>query len=441
MPSLNKTVNSKGQILHNKTWYPSDYNDVSGYNLATLYGKHIWTLPVKQETSIGGKIRSGVILKYNEDGEVLDGYNYENATLSDTVSHNKNTVLESNYNLKTSIRYDIDGNISQITSHKAGFIAYIWDYQTNGLGAHFNEVPVAMVQNADSNSVAYTSFENVSTGKWNLTGTPTTDATSPMGNKCFSFTGANISRSGLTSGTTYIVSYWSKSGSYSLSGNLFLVTGKTLNGWTYYEHQVTGITTLTITGTGYIDELRLYPKGALMTTYAYKFGVGLASQCDPSSRIVYYEYDNLQRLSLIRNEDKQIVKKICYNYTGQPINCGNDTAAIWTVISSVCEQSSGVNTGNLIVTEKNLNPSSGTYNQTRTVSIASAGACPVCNESNCTGNDKKCINGVCETGVRVNTGSVRLTSTTWRCYYHYVFSDASTSPTYDEIVGLGGCIL
>jgi hypothetical protein len=90
----------------------------------------------------------------------------------------------------------------------------------------------------------------------------------------------------------------------------------------------------------------------------------------------------------------------------------------------------------MIVTEKDLNPSSATYNQTRTVTMASGGACFVCNASTCTGLDKKCINNICETGVRVNTGSIQWGgkfSGQWKCYYHYVWSDNSTSPTDEEI--------
>ena len=58
-----------------------------------------------------------------------------------------------------------------------------------------------------------------------------------------------------------------------------------------------------------------------MTTYAYEPLVGITSQCDVNNKISYYIYDGLQRLVLIRDQDKNIVKKICYNYAGQAENC------------------------------------------------------------------------------------------------------------------------
>jgi hypothetical protein len=69
-----------------------------------------------------------------------------------------------------------------------------------------------------------------------------------------------------------------------------------------------------------IDEVRLYPVDAEMTTYTFDPLVGITGQCMPDSRIAYYEYDAFQRLMLQRDQDRNIVKKISYNYNGQPEN-------------------------------------------------------------------------------------------------------------------------
>ncbi|MBL7749184.1 MAG: hypothetical protein JNM19_17225, partial [Chitinophagaceae bacterium] len=56
------------------------------------------------------------------------------------------------------------------------------------------------------------------------------------------------------------------------------------------------------------------------------------------------------------------------------------------------------------------------------------------NSSNCSGNDKKCINGVCETGTWTVIYSSRPNkSSPWNCVYAYCFSDGSTS-TYTQTV-------
>ena len=99
------------------------------------------------------------------------------------------------------------------------------------------------------------------------------------------------------------------------------VTGRTVNGWKYYEHKITGQTTATIGGSGLIDELRLYPSNALMQTSTYEPLKGVTSRCDAGNRITYYDFDAFGRLMLIRDQDRNILKKICYNYAGQPENC------------------------------------------------------------------------------------------------------------------------
>jgi YD repeat-containing protein len=126
----------------------------------------------------------------------------------------------------------------------------------------------------------------------------------------------------LTSGGTYIVSYWSSTrSSYSVSGTTGTAQGKTIsiNGatWTYFEHTITGTTSLIISGSGDIDELRLYPSNAQMTTYTYNPLVGMTSQCDVDNRVSYYIYDALGRMKYIRDQDGNILKTIDYHYQGQ----------------------------------------------------------------------------------------------------------------------------
>lgn len=55
----------------------------------------------------------------------------------------------------------------------------------------------------------------------------------------------------------------------------------------------------------------------------------------------------------------------------------------------------------------------------------------------CTDVNKKCINGICETGNQVFTSSEKLNGTPirYRCFYHYKWSDGSISPTYYVIQG------
>lgn len=204
------------------------------------------------------------------------------------------------------LKYDAFGNIIQQKKTDNYTTVYVWDY--------LSSLPIAEVSNADSASIAYTSFEAEGKGNWTYSGSVSGDATAPTGGTCYSLSSGNIAKTSLTSGNIYIVSYWSKSGSYTVSGSGTPRQGKTIDGWTYYEHEITGVTSVTISGTGYIDEVRLYPKGALMTTSAYTPLIGITAQCDVNNRITYYEYDSLGRLKVIKDQDKNVIKVIQYKY-------------------------------------------------------------------------------------------------------------------------------
>jgi hypothetical protein len=190
--------------------------------------------------------------------------------------------------------------------------AYIWDESYNTL--------LAQCDNTDSTNVAFTSFETSAKGRWTYS-TPgvVSDTTAPTGNHAYNMATASISRGSLTSSTTYIVSYWTKSAtSYTVSGSTSVKQGKTIKGWTFYEHTVTGVTTVIISGAGSIDEVRLYPSTAQMISYTYSPLFGITSQCDAGNRITYYFYDALGRLAWIKDQDKNIVKTFQYHFKGIP---------------------------------------------------------------------------------------------------------------------------
>jgi YD repeat-containing protein len=67
----------------------------------------------------------------------------------------------------------------------------------------------------------------------------------------------------------------------------------------------------------------LAASGAMVKTYTYSSLIGITSETDANGRTTYYEYDGMRRLSLIRDKDNNIIKKICYNYAGQAESCSN----------------------------------------------------------------------------------------------------------------------
>lgn len=69
-----------------------------------------------------------------------------------------------------------------------------------------------------------------------------------------------------------------------------------------------------------LNKLRLL-SDCLVTTYTYKPLIGTSCETDPNGRNTYYQYDSNNRLTIIRDHDNNIIKKFCYNYNGQVINC------------------------------------------------------------------------------------------------------------------------
>ncbi len=53
---------------------------------------------------------------------------------------------------------------------------------------------------------------------------------------------------------------------------------------------------------------------ALVSWYTYTHGVGMTSATDPSGRTTYYDYDNQNRLSTVRDTEQNVVEQYKYNY-------------------------------------------------------------------------------------------------------------------------------
>jgi hypothetical protein len=232
---------------------------------------------------------------------------------------------------------------------------------------------------------------------------------------------------------------------------------------------------------------------AYLNTYFYTPGVGMIKEIDPNENSVFYEYDNLNRLSLVRDKDNKIVKKICYNYAGQAEDCplttnttaqwratgqtrcqvcaannsyntglkekeekdinpasptyntlrwivdatlGTCPAPVWVNTNSYCELAATAPyefTGNQITTQVDVNPCSPTYNQTQQTTVYNTAVCPVCSPA-CNAPQYKCINGVCTSGT---WGIVKVKKIAkngpWECTYAWCFPDGTIS-SYTQVV-------
>ncbi|MGN7722115.1 hypothetical protein [Chitinophaga sp. 22620] len=315
-----KKTNSRNEEITAEYRYPVDYSDsVMQGTIGMLKQKNIISPVVFLSNLRNGAITGGNINMLNSDGEIAKVYNFESSSTIPMPVLDSNILnpAPGNFRLSSELSYDQRKRLNLITSPQNHSITYIWDYK--------NAFAVAEFRNAEKNEVAYTSFESDGTGNWNINATNIVQGSPssplPTGKKYYNLTaGYPATKTSLINGNEYIVSYWrNNSAPFTISGASLVQNGykagRSFNGWTYHEHHVkTNSTSVTITGSGGIDELRLYPATSTVRTITYDPLIGVTSECDTNGRISYYEYDNFGKLKLVRDQDGKILKQIDLKY-------------------------------------------------------------------------------------------------------------------------------
>jgi hypothetical protein len=233
-----------------------------------------------------------------------------------------NFLYDASYKVAGSFNYLGNGALVEQSKNMDAVTAYIWDYDYR--------YATAEVMNAGAGHIAYSSFETNETGNW--TTIPAISTNKVTGNALtgkysYNLTSGNtITKTSLPATRQYIVSYWSKNGAVTVStnvGSATAISGSNHAGWVYYEHLLPlNATSISITAavSANIDELRLFPKDAKMATYTYAPQIGITSKCTPTNQLLSYEYDGLNRLVNIKDDDGNIVKNFKYNYgSGTPL--------------------------------------------------------------------------------------------------------------------------
>ncbi len=281
-------------------------NDSFIVKTVTEHSNSLHTYPTKQKvyTPDGDTLETrmsypldgsaSVLTARNIVAPVLEEKKYKNSSLLSTVTNTyynwlsdssivalqKTQYKELTNSLPVHINYigyDSLGNVLEIAKDSGVHKSYLW--------GHNKQLPIAVASNAASNEIFYTSFEETD-------GTADSDAKTGGKSRTSNYT---VSFS-LPNSKNYILSYWSWDGSK----------------WVYNEAAYTGSTTITVANK--IDEVRVYPAAAQMVTFTYTPLLGMTSQCDARNQVSYYEYDALNRLKLIRDENRKIVKLFDYKY-------------------------------------------------------------------------------------------------------------------------------
>lgn len=347
------TKNSRGITTAKSIRYPQDFTltgtlSGSAATMKEMVNRHILSTVV-EEASLLLQPPNNLLIS-SADG-----------TLNTFKINNKQVVKDASYRLK--IAAAANGNTENPVTNFAfatitnGQLVYDARYELENQFTRYdlNQNPIELKQrdnkyafrcpvngdlwasttNAFFDETAYTSFEhgNIATDftNWNYNNANVFTDAAPFpnrgtynGTKAYLFAGSEVitNRIPLSAAQKFKVSFWAKTGAITVSTTspensttmLSLRTGPIRGGWTYYEAYFTNATQVKVQGRGMIDELRLYPASARMTTYVYKNAVGVLSKCSENNQNTFWEYDEFNRMRLTQDQDGYILNKNEYNY-------------------------------------------------------------------------------------------------------------------------------
>lgn len=342
LPTKIKTSDSDGKIFITKYKYPQDYlpdvmpepptiyHDESV--LFTMLQRNMIGMPIeiiqeKDNKIIGSKISKYDVFPYVQNySDITDSHlilpkeQYEleitepideSSFAESDIIYQPSFIMDGNYSLKATMdMYDDKGNLLQYHTNQGNNISYIYGYDKT--------LPIAKVNNAKHIEIAYVGFEDENDlDEFTYVGSIYTDG-GKKGDGYLQMSGsASITSKSLPAGD-YKLEFWAQ-GTVTVSGGTVTSISSSspdANGWTYYEKSMnlTSTGSVQFDGTTFIDEIRLYPMDAQMTSYTYKPLIGITTQTDARGYTTYYEYDDSGRLERIKGNDGNIVEEYKYKY-------------------------------------------------------------------------------------------------------------------------------
>lgn len=328
------SLNSKGELIENNIYYADDYT-LTGVLQTMRTTANMGSVPLSNQTIITktGNVKyllGGAVTEFGvtPNGDIKPVKTYSTRSiepvLASTAPFSASQLIPGTdlYEKIGEISYSTDGLPVQAENDQ-GKTSTIYDYN--------KKLPVATAVNSNITDIAYTSFEADGNGGWTFDPLKISEEFSPTGKRSLKATsggtGAVISRT-ISNTRRYILSFWKKGQNPVLSGASYYLRRSyenTATGYTYYEYEVSNGTGISITNrtgasapytyyTFNLDEIRLYPIEARMSTVTYDPVWGKIAEADQNGRINYYEYDSYGRIRLVRDQDRNVIKTYEYNY-------------------------------------------------------------------------------------------------------------------------------
>ncbi|SFM78524.1 YD repeat-containing protein [Chitinophaga sp. YR627] len=291
-------TDSKGQLKSVKYSYPTDGTlsnaHINSTVLNRLISENRMTTPLSVSTNSNSTELKKELLYYSYKANVL---------ATDSL---KTSILTNAPDLDAAIlQYDSYGNPLTIKQRDGLFRKYTWS-KVNGLAQASSITPT-------NSNIAFTSFEYPNELTWVETGRTTTKALS--GKSAYQLSAGSITVSSLDASAKYVVYIWIENGANcTLDGTGMEYSGRTANGWRLMRASLTGKTQCIISGSGIADNLMVIPESASFEGNVYDDSYQITSRMDARAMIIFYEYDNMGRLKVIRDQDRNILKQMDYQY-------------------------------------------------------------------------------------------------------------------------------
>ena len=250
------TTDSQGKIIESHRRYPLDY-DTPGKAVDTLVQRHIVAPVIEQTQWVSGKLVSGTATKYTYNA--INDFVYPetvhlietNRDLSSLIASTDGVSFHPNFKPRAGYRYDDFGNIIQFAKTGDMPTSYVWSYNTT--------FPVVQAIGVD----------------------------------------ATLLETSVASAVNSLPAY--SNGLDDLDVLLNNVAGlDSENKKSIWRDFNTALRDLLVE--------------AQITTYTYDPLVGMTSQTDPNGLTTFYEYDEFNRLKLIRDHEDNIIQHYEYHY-------------------------------------------------------------------------------------------------------------------------------
>jgi hypothetical protein len=269
-------TSSEGENYSDKIYYPENRTEITGLTAAETQALTLMNdlaTPIREEhyTTDNNKvvIQSSFIVQN-------DGNPAHTKVFLNKVSSSRNSDP---FRQDINVKYDfVTGNIVNEVKKNGEYNSFLWSSDGQ---------IIARAEFADNNEIYYQGFEEMSNA---ITGSAYAGRKYFLGSYTIPFTRPNSKK--------YTLSYRKL-----VAGKWEPVTASYLSDNLVVNESVP------------IDNIRIFPEGALMTTYTHIPLIGITSVCDFNDNIQYFEYDEMLRLKIIRDLKGNIVKQMAYQYS------------------------------------------------------------------------------------------------------------------------------